>query len=357
MISAIHHAQHTIIVEQYLVNSGKVLDQFFEALHSAAARGVNVVLLLDDYGSRGLSNNDRSKLRQAGIHLHFYNPIKPSRIVGSLFRNHRKLLMVDGEVAFVGGAGISDEFLIPQKDFQNTPWRDVVLEIKGPVLADWLDLFRHTIKFTTASHIPINWQANFSRCQYDNTNLQAQVLVASAWGRQEISQAFLKRTKSAKKRVWLSTPYFVTTKKIRHALCRAATRGVDTRLLVPGEFSDHNWITYASQRFFPTLLDAGVKIFEYQPGFSHSKIQLVDDWVSIGSCNLDRWNMHWNLDANQSVSARQFAETVAQLLQADFQLCERLSVVKWSRRSIWKRLKSTTSSLLVKILEKFFSRL
>jgi len=356
MISAIHQAHQSIFLEQYLVNSGKVFDLFFEAMKSAVARGVSVIMLLDDYGSRGLSANDRAKVYAAGIRMHFYNPIKLQRIIRNLFRNHRKLLLIDALRAFVGGAGISDEFLIPQKQFQNTPWRDVVLEIGGPVVADWADLFRHTAKFTTALQDTINWDALIKQRHESRAGQKAQVLVASAWGRQEISQAFLKRARCADQRLWLSTPYFVSTKKIRRALCLAARRGVDTRLLVPGPYSDHTWISYASQRFFPKLLDAGVKIYEYQPGFSHSKIQLIDNWVSIGSCNLDRWNMHWNLDANQSVADKDFAERVAVLLAEDFLQCSRVTVVKWSRRSLLKRIKSLSSSLIVTILEKLLSR-
>ena len=356
MLSAIENAKHTIIMEQYLVKSGSVLDQFINAFCKAAQRGVNVVLLLDDYGCRGLFSHDRKRIENAGIKLHFYNPVKLSRFVSSLFRNHRKLLMVDGSVAFVGGAGISDEFLLPQQAYQNTVWRDVVLEIKGPVIADWLDLFRRTIKQTSASQAEINWDAVTELCNLDDMDQLAQVLIASSWHRQEISQAFLRHIKSAKHRVWFSTPYFVTTGKIRRALCQAARRGVDTRLLLPGEISDHPWVTYASQRFYPMLLEAGVKIFEYLPGFSHSKIQLVDNWASIGSCNLDRWNMHWNLDANQSIVSENFANSVESLMQANFELCNRVTTANWSRRSLLKRLKSSGSALFVNIIERIFSR-
>lgn len=357
MLAAISDAKHTVIVEQYLVNSGVVLDQFIECFSEAVKRGVNVVLLVDDFGSRGLSYYDRERIKSAGIQLLFYNPVRLSRLLRSLFRNHRKLLMVDGVVAFVGGAGISDEFWIPQQAYQNTPWRDLVLEIRGPIIADWLDLFRHTMRLNLDYRIKIDWRTVNDYCNLDDKDQRAQVLVASALGRQEISHAFIAHVRAAEHRVRLSTPYFVTTKKICRALCETASRGVDTRLLLPGDLSDHPWITYASQRFYPALLAAGVKIFEYQPGFSHSKIQLVDNWVSIGSCNLDRWNKHWNLDANQSVSSKVFSQSVADLLDADFQLCERVTQETWSRRPLAKRLKLAGSSLMVKIIEKIFWRM
>jgi len=357
MLSAIDEAKHTVVMEQYLVNSGEVLNKFIEAFSQAVSREVNVVVLLDDFGSSGLSNYDRERIKSAGVHLIFYNPIRLNSLLRNLFRNHRKLLMVDGRVAYVGGAGLSDEFWIPQQDFHNTPWRDVMLEIRGPIIADWLDLFRHTIRLIHQQHINIEWKTVNDYCNLEDKDQRAQVLVASALGRQEISRAFIAQVRAAKQRVCLSTPYFVTTKKIGRALCEAASRGVDTRLLLPGPHSDHPWITYASQRFYPALLEAGVKIFEYQPGFSHSKIQLVDDWVSIGSCNLDRWNMHWNLDANQSVSSKAFSQIVADLLDADFQLCHHVTKDTWSRRPLGKRIKLASSSLLVKLIEKIFSRL
>lgn len=356
MLAAIQSARHLIVIEQYLVKSGAVLDQFIGVLASAVQRGVCVIMLLDDYGSRGLAISDRKRIQDAGIELHFYNPVRLSQAIKSLFRNHRKMLLVDGSVVFVGGAGISDEFFYPQKAYQNSPWRDVVLEIKGKVLRDWIDLFQHTLSHTSANELKVNWQAVQNSCREQQENQQAQVLIASALGRQEISRAFLSHVQRARSRVWLSTPYFVTTRKIRRALRAAAHRQVDVRLLLPGGYSDHPWVTYASQRFYQKLLNAGVKLFEFQPGFSHSKIQLVDDWVSIGSCNLDRWNMHWNLEANQSVLSKQFAAQVAQRLEADFAQCQQVTLQDWAQRSLLQRGKSWVSTLLVRIIEKVFGR-
>jgi phosphatidylserine/phosphatidylglycerophosphate/cardiolipin synthase-like enzyme len=139
--------------------------------------------------------------------------------------------------------------------------------------------------------------------------------------------------------VWLATAYFIPSTKLRRALRRAASRGVDVRLLLPGPITDHPAVRYASRRFYARLLRYGVRIFEYQGRFMHTKVALADDWTTIGSSNVDRWNLRWNLEANQEIEDRGFAAQTLAMLQEDFTHCEEILYREWHRRSRLQRLR------------------
>ena len=149
----------------------------------------------------------------------------------------------------------------------------------------------------------------------------------------------LNRIRHAEHKVWIASAYFFPSGKIRRALRRAAIRGKDVRLLLPGPVTDHPAIRHASRRYYSRLLRHGVRIFEYQHHFLHSKVVLVDDWCTIGSSNLDRWNFRWNLEANQEVEDAALAAAVQDMLQDDFGHSEEIDYMLWLLRSRLQRLK------------------
>ena len=140
--------------------------------------------------------------------------------------------------------------------------------------------------------------------------------------------------------------YFVPARRFRRALRRAAQRGVDVRLLVPGARTDHPWVRHASRRFYARMLRYGVRIFEYQPSMLHAKMILCDDWVSVGSSNLDRWSLRWNLEANQEVADRGFADSAAALFESDFNVSRAISRRHWSRRAWLDRVRERIAGAL-----------
>jgi len=154
----------------------------------------------------------------------------------------------------------------------------------------------------------------------------------------EIQRSALNRVRGAARRVWLATAYFVPPIKLRRALIRAARRGVEVRLLLPGPHSDHPAVRHAGRRFYYRLLRHGVRIFEYQPRFTHSKVLLCDEWVSIGSSNIDRWTMRWNLEANQEIADEGFAAEVRAMLNDDFADSEEYLLVHWKNRPWYQRV-------------------
>ncbi len=330
MLRAIEGASEYVLLELYLVSSGLIAAQFIEALAAAAKRGVHVYLLLDGFGASRLTHSDRERLRAAGVHLAFFNPVRLDFALRNLERDHRKVLVTDGRVAFAGGAGLSDEFAAGQ---HARPWRDTMVRITGPVVSDWRDLFARVWR-RNAGQPPRLPEA---AAPGTPGTASGRVTIASGLRVQEVKRSLIKHMRAARRRLWFATPYFLPSRKIRRALRRAAKRGADVRVLLPGPVTDNRPVRHAGRRFYSRLLRNGVRIFEYDARFMHAKTYLCDDWVSIGSSNADRWNLRWNLEANQEVIDPAFAGEVAAMLEADFASSREISYDEWLRRPWYGR--------------------
>lgn len=325
MLAAIASARRYVLLEMYLAESGTVADRFIAAMTAAAGRGVTIKLLLDGFGALGLNTGDRERLTDAGVEISFYNSLHAAKLVRNLARDHRKLLLVDGRVAFVGGAGLTDEFDPPEHPERR--WREIMVSIQGPIVADWQRLFAEV------------WTRSGARLDLSpvsvpgfDPGMRGRVDITQAPRRHDITRALLKYIRAAEHRVWIETAYFIPSWRVRRALARAARRGVDVRVLLPGPHTDHPAVRHAGRRFYGRLLAHGVRIFEYQPRFLHSKAALCDRWVSIGSSNFDRWNMRWNLEANQSVDDGGFAAAVQAMFEGDFLAARECILEQWRRR-------------------------
>jgi phosphatidylserine/phosphatidylglycerophosphate/cardiolipin synthase-like enzyme len=333
MLEAIDLARQYVLLEIYLFESGTVANRFIEALTRAAARGVVVKVLTDDFGAARLVPRDRARLTSAGVDLLFYNPVRLRQWFGNMLRDHRKLLIVDGDVAFVSGTGITDEFDDPKKPARS--WRETAVRVSGPVLSDWQELFLRVWSRYAAQGLIL--PAPALRTELDD--MRGRVAIASPLRAQDIRRSLLRRVREAQQRVWLATAYFVPSRKLLRTLKHAAQQGVDVRLLLPGPHTDHPAIRHAGRRFYSSLLRHGVRIFEYQPRFLHAKTLLCDQWVSIGSSNFDRWNLRWNLEANQEVEHPAFAASVCAMLEADFKESSEIDREQWKRRRWITRLR------------------
>lgn len=344
MLQAIDHSESFVFLEQYLMESGKVLDMFINSLSMASERGVKVYVLFDDYGCSGVNTKDFQKLQNARIRTAHYNPFRWSHLYKSMRRNHRKLLLVDGKLAFVGGACLSDKYQFKQPDTMS--WHDVVVKIRGEVVYDWHQSFAsiwHTISDEGLPPVEMT--------SVTDTDQRGRVLVAQGPGRNQIIRTAISQINKSRRQVWIATPYFLTTRKLRHALKKATTRGVDVCLLLPGAISDHPWISQASRRYYTRLLKNGISIFEYQPRFIHAKLILCDNWVSIGSSNLDRWNQFWNLDANQAIEDDDFLEQAISMFMTDFAASTRITYAQWKTRPVVQRISEWWSSYIVRAIQ------
>ena len=397
MLAAMAAAQRFILLEMYLLTSGMVADRFVTACEAATDRGVQVFVLADDYGARGLGTADRRRLEAAGVHLALYNRLHYGKWRRNLWRDHRKLLVVDDQVAFTGGSGITDDFAPPAP----LPWHDVMLAIHGPCVADWQQAFAQVWKHTRHGKRQPLYFAPTAKVRSAATGRQPRIFErfakitqpkcagrggkvspapqqddspaaapgltdhksreVSGWGRvvlndptrMEIKKSLILRLRGARQRVWIASAYFIPSWKVRRALYQAARRGLDVRLLLPGPYTDHPSVRHAARRYYKKLLAAGVRIFEYQPRFIHAKLLLVDDWVSIGSSNIDRWNFRWNLEANQEAHSPQLTAELLDLFATDFAASQEIMAGTWHHRPWYQRLLERFWGTLELWLERF----
>ena len=347
MLQTIESATAYVLLEMYLVESGIIAGRFVEALGRAARRGVRVCVIFDGFGSLGLGAAYRRTLIEAGVELRTFNPIALRARLQNFLRDHRKLLLVDGNTAFTGGAGLTDEFAIPGPPGQ--PWRDLMVEITGPVVADWQRAFDRTWRRSGAElglAVP-------SVCPPLAEGADGRVSLSEARARSMLANGVVRRIQLARERAWIMSAYFVPSRRFRKALRGAARRGVDVRLLVPGPRTDHPWVRQAARRFYGKMLRSGVRIFEYQPRMLHAKLIISDDWVSIGSSNLDRWSFKWNLEANQEVQNAPFAAVAAAVFEGDCAQSEILSRRSWPQRAWIGRLQERIAGVLERMLDRW----
>ncbi|MEO4045975.1 phosphatidylserine/phosphatidylglycerophosphate/cardiolipin synthase family protein [Pseudomonas sp. CAU 1711] len=338
MLADIEAARQRVLLELYLAQDGQCAEALVDALCGAARRGVRVSCLLDDFGCLGFGRALRERLLEAGVQLRFYNPLRWRRGLRNLYRDHRKLLVVDETCAYVGGTGASDPFWRPQTE--QSDWHEVMVRVEGPLVSHWGLLFEAQ---WLASEKRSPWApgqtpglARLPPCPPLGRGM-GRVAYADSRQHRDIVQSLLRNIGHAKRRVWLATPYFLPSRKVRRQLMRAAARGAEVRLLLTGRNTDHPPVRYAGQRYYPKLLRAGVRIFEYQPRFLHLKMVLVDDWVSVGSCNFDHWNLRFNLDANLEALDPQLTLAAEASFLDDFAQSREVTLHDWHARPLLKR--------------------
>lgn len=344
MESAVRHARHYVLFEQYLVGSGEIANRFIDALITCAERGVQVYMLLDHFGSHALSFADRRRIVAAGIGLIFYNPTYLRHVFRGLARNHCKLLLVDGLVAYTGGAGITDDYAARPG---RAPWHDVVVEMRGPIVADWQKKFVHTWR---------HWQGEIGlpKIVMEPAGEQRGRLSVSLRGiRKYVRRELRARIRQSTGRAWLGTAYFLPGRVVLRALRGAKRRGVDVRLLLPGPINDHPTVYYAGRRYYGGLLRSGIRIFEYQPAFLHAKAYLCDDWCSVGSCNMDRWGLRWNLEANLESDAAALCGEVEAFFTQAFSQAREITLEEWQRRPRRFRFREWLFGYIDLMIERF----
>jgi cardiolipin synthase len=333
MIDAIRGAERAINLECYIFQSGRVADAVIDALTERAAAGVIVTVVVDAIGSSGLSRGDWKRLTDAGCRLDRYQPLRWYRLARLNNRTHRELLVIDGRVAFVGGAGIADWWMYPEKKRQ--PWRDTMARVEGPVVAglqgvlaeNWLECCGEILtgdRFFPRL-VPVG-------------DVTAFVVKSSPSDRATVSRvAFQLLIDGATRAVQISTPYFLPDRALRQQLLKTAARGVQVRVIVPGPATDQHWVRLASRRMYGQLLRGGIRIFEYQPAMTHVKALIVDDdWSVIGTTNVDNRSFEHNDEVNLAVLDRATNRRLLDDFERDLANSRELTEATW-RRPFWER--------------------
>jgi cardiolipin synthase len=311
MLDAIAAADSYVLVQFYIVKDGNVARRLSEALIEKARSGVRVYFLYDEIGCLSLPASYLNSMRDASIEVSGFKTTRGHRNRFQInFRNHRKLLVVDGRIGFIGGHNLADEYL---------KYRDTHLRIDGPaaqhiqfsILKDWYWATRE-IPEISKTILPAE----------DGDRKVAIVNTGPADAAPNCSALFATLVHTAQRRLWITSPYFVPDDVMVRALQSAAIRGVDVRILLPGK-ADHRFVELASFTYYREMMDCGVKLFRYQDRFLHQKALLMDDRLAaIGTVNLDNRALYLNFEATALIADDRFAKSVEAMLQTDLALCE-----------------------------------
>ncbi len=312
MLSAIRSAKHSINFEDYWFSNGQIGREFTEALAERARAGVKVSAILDALGTYKMGGENLARLREAGVEAVKYHSIfwlDPRRYN---HRTHRKLLIVDGKIAFVGGVGIADEWTGNADSPQH--FRDNHYQVAGPVVAQLQAIFMANWLKTGGN---VLHGADYFPPLASTGPYLAQALRSSA-GNANLDLMYLLAIASAQKTLRIENPYFLPDDLTRKELVNAARRGVKVEIIVPGKLINKKIVRAASKRHWPELIKAGIKIYEYQPTMVHVKLIVVDDtFVSVGSGNFDNRSIQLNDEANLDVLDRDFAAQQTRLFEMD----------------------------------------
>lgn len=338
MLDAIRSAERSVNFMCYIWEPGQVSDAFFEALTERAAAGVEVRLLLDAFGGLRIPSDDVERLESAGGTVERFRSLKPGKMLRFHKRNHRRAIVIDGRLGFTGGAAVADKWLGSAQDPEH--WRDVMVEVTGCLATSLQSAFAELWDYSGReilagdAHFPAHPRDGGD----DDPVHHVHVCSAPASDVHPLRTLYLLSLHSARRRIWVASPYFVPDAFMREVLAERAGAGVDVRLLLPNEHTDAKPIRLAAQSYYDELLSAGVRIFEYRPTFMHSKVMLVDDaWTIIGSANMDIRSKELNTENVLGIAHRGFAGSVAATLGEDFGLSRELRLDEWRRRGIAAR--------------------
>jgi cardiolipin synthase len=347
MLESIGGARHSIDLETYIYWSGNIGQKFAEALAERARAGVKVHVLIDWVGSRKVDSRDLQVMREAGVEVEKHNPLVWFNLARLNHRDHRKLLIVDGKIGFIGGAGLADLW----QGNADAPkhWRDTQFRLEGPAVGQMQAAFMDNWVKTTGR--VLDTEGYFPELQPVGDDL-AQVFFSSPRdGTESVRLMYLLAIAAATKNIRLSASYFVPGPLTTEELVDASQRGVNVEIIVPGAKTDVPVARYASRSKWGPLLQAGVKIYEYEPTMYHCKVMIVDDvWVTVGSANFDNRSFRLNDEANLNVYSAEFAAEQARIFDEDKQNATQISSKEWKGRGL-------CTKLLEKILSPFRSQL
>ncbi|MEQ8357706.1 MAG: cardiolipin synthase [Kiloniellaceae bacterium] len=346
IFSAIEAANDYVLVQAYMLRDDDLGRDLKARLVRRARGGLRVYLLYDEIGSYGLPEGFIAALRSAGAKVHRFGTARgPVNRFQLNFRNHRKVVVVDGTVAFVGGLNFGDEYLGRNSAFG--PWRDTHLKIRGPVVQaiqlafveDW---------FWAAREVPqLSWEPR----TLGESNVAALALPTGPADQNDSCELFfIEAIRSATRRIWIASPYFVPDEQVMAALELARLRGVEVRVLLP-DMADHLAVHLASFSYYPAAERIGLQIYRYESGFLHQKVLLVDDELAaLGTANVDNRSFRLNFELTVVVWDRGFASAVAAMLEDDFAESRRVTAGELDDQSLWFRVGVSLSRLLGPVL-------
>jgi len=335
-LDAIRAAKRSVNLEAYIFQRGEVTRRFVEAMAERAWAGVPVKIVLDAIGSFATTSGYFREVTQAGGRVEWYHPLRWDTWPRVNNRTHRELIIIDGEVGFIGGAGFADQWLTGKSG--NPPWRDTMFRVDGHAVAglqsvfaeNWLQSAGEIL--TGREYFPFHGVAG---------PIQALVINSSpSGGTTRARILFQTLLASAAETIHIATPYFLPDKSAREEIQRAIQqRGVEVKIITPGRHSDHTLTRRSSRQLYGDLLQAGARIYEYQPAMLHAKVMIVDGlWSVVGSTNFDHRSFDLNDEVNLAACDAGLAERLETDFVADLEQSRAVSYEEWRNRSALEKI-------------------
>jgi cardiolipin synthase A/B len=343
MFAAMEGARHHIHIEFYIIDNDETGARLKNILIAKRKEGVEVRVIIDDVGSWSLGTAYIKELRNAGIGIYSFMEVRFPRLTGRVnYRNHRKIVVIDGETGFTGGVNVANRYMYGLGD--TGTWRDTNVEIKGDAVAILQVVFAADWFFVTGENL---LGKAYFRTFSEEPGIPVQICASgpdSDWD--SIAQAFFTAITSARKEVYLVTPYLMPTPSLLTALKTAALGGIDVRIIIP-EKPDAilpKWVSYS---YVEELLEAGVRIYFYQKGFIHSKIIIVDgNFATVGTTNLDFRSLETNFEVNAFVYSEQFARQMTAYFRVDLRNSREIVLYEWKKRPRYKKSMESLAYLI-----------
>ncbi len=336
LLEELEKAKEYVYLEFFIVAEGYMWEQIHEILKRKVSEGVEVKIIFDDFGSIKRQHRDFiSRLRKEGIEISVFNPIYPLFNTFLNNRNHRKIVVIDGLVAFTGGVNIGDEYINHQKRFGH--WMDSGVVIKGEAVNSFLCMFCTMWEFITGKRIDM--KSHMKQHEVADDGFALPYSDGPLNERNPAEGIYMQIINSAQKYVYIMTPYLVIDDMMTSALCMAAKAGIEVCIITP-HIPDKWYVHNVTQYNYLELLQAGVKIYEYTPGFLHSKIFLSDDCIStVGSVNMDYRSFVFHFECGVWLSNKETALNIKQHFREILAVSKEIKLSWWKKRPLKKRIK------------------
>lgn len=348
LLQDIKNAKNTISIVYFIIKPDEIGRRFLRVLSEKAAEGVEVRLLGDGLGCRGLSKKILKQFRQNGGHFAFFLPLRFRYLSPRLnYRNHRKLVIIDDNIGYIGGFNIGREYLGRKKKFGN--WRDTQLRILGSAVQDINARFLLDWRTVVREDLTLN-DAYYSKTIGDGlTGIQV-VSSGPDTGKEEVKRGFSRMISTAEEKIWIQTPYFVPSNSLHENLKVAILSGVDVRIMIPNK-PDHMFVYWATWSYVGDLIELGAKVYIYDAGFLHAKTIVVDGEVSsVGTANFDRRSFKLSFETNVFIYGAKQAKIMEDIFEEDMLKCYQLTMESYRNRSLFIKVKEPVCRLLSDIL-------
>jgi cardiolipin synthase len=335
MLDVIASARQSINMECYIFRPDETGRMFMNALMERARAGVVVTLVVDAVGSFRFGFSAIREMRRAGCRVELYQRLKWHRLSRLNNRTHRELLIVDGKVAFLGGAGIGDQWSKGQHG--KTPWRDTMARIRGPIVSSIQGVFAENwVECCGEILCGPEYFPEQKKCGHTS----AIVIKSSPSDRATACRVvFQMLIESAGRQIRVTTPYFLPDRSLRQAFIASAARGVQIDIIVPGSHTDQRWVRLVSRRKYNELLRAGIRIYEYRAGMTHAKVLNVDElWVVLGTTNFDNRSFEHNDEVNLAIRDEEMSARLKADFVHDLKSCEEVTLETWKRRPLFEKI-------------------